>query len=132
MDAQTAASAYTQATFENAPPIKILHLMYEGALRFLEQAEALDPDTSPTEFNDRLSRADAVVSELRISLEPEHAPELAESLSSLYLFVEGRIRDAFLDRTTAPIPEARQVLQTLLDGWKQVVVQESELGSTGS
>lgn len=35
-----AAAAYKAARFENAPPLKLVQLMYEGALRFLDQAEA--------------------------------------------------------------------------------------------
>jgi flagellar protein FliS len=132
MNSASAASAYTQAKFENAPPIKIVHLMYEGAIRFIEQAEAIDPEVDAAGFTERLGRADAVVSELRISLEPVHAPELSERLNALYLFVEARIREALLECRVAPLPAAREVLETLFEGWKQLEVDASKLGRTGS
>jgi flagellar protein FliS len=120
MNQRSAASAYTQAAYENAPPLKIIHMLYEGAMRFLEQAETFDPAEDAASFTERLNRADAIISELRLSLQPEHAPELSAQLEELYLFVEQRIHEAFLDRTTAPLPAARGVLERLLEGWRGV------------
>ena len=120
MNLQSAASTYTRTAIDSAPPIKLVHMMYEGAIRFVEMAERFDPVQEPTQFAQALRRADAIVSELRVSLEYEHAPELANNLNSLYLFVEDRLRDAQLGRTREPLPAARQVLATLLDGWRQV------------
>ena len=62
------------------------------------------------------------MSELRLSLDHGSAPELSDKLNALYLFVEQEIRDAFLDRMVAPIANAKDVLNTLLDGWKQVEI----------
>ena len=130
MNSQSAASAYTKITYESAPPIKIVHMMYEGALRFIEQAESIDPEKEAAAFSDKLNRADAIVSELRISLEHSHAPELAAKLNSLYLFVEGQIREAFLDRTPAPLPSARGILETLLDAWRAIELDAADTESS--
>ena len=132
MNPETAASVYTRAKFDSAPPIKIVHMMYEGAIRLVEQAEQLDPESNPVPFTEKLNRADAIVSELRISLEPAHAPELAQQLNALYLFVESQMREAFLERTKAPLPAVRVVLGTLLDAWKAIDVADApRLGQTG-
>ena len=122
MNARSAADAYRQSSLDSAPPIKIVHMLYEGAVRFLDQAARLDPATSPEEFGNTLNRASAIVSELRISLEPEHAPELSAKLAALYLFVEERIVDARFEPSVEPLAAAREVLVKLLAGWKQVEV----------
>ena len=120
MESQSAASAYQEASFEHAPPLKIIHLMYAGALRFLDQAAQIDPQPNPEEFSDRLRRADAVVAELRMSLDHEVAPELCRDLSALYLFVERRIQDALLERTRDPLEGARDILVTLQGAWSSI------------
>ena len=120
MKSASLAAAYQESVIENAPPIKIVHMLYEGALRFLEQAEQLDPIEDLEAFTRSINRADAIISELRLSLDHECAPELTKSLDALYLFVEERIRTAFLDRKPEGIGEARSVLTTLLKGWKGV------------
>src|SRR6185503_10741839 len=45
-------------------------------------------------------------------------PEPATNLASLYGFAEERIREAMRAETPAPLAPARDVLTTLLDGWK--------------
>ncbi len=132
MHTQSAPSAYREAFYESAPPIKIIHLMYEGAMRFLDQAQHLDPARNAAEFTEKLGRAGAIVSELRLSLEAAHAPELVERLNSLYLFVEDRIRNALLERTAESIAAARAVLETLLDGWKRVELDSQAETSSAS
>jgi len=122
MNERSAASAYKEAIIENAPPIKVVHLMYEGALRLVATAQSLDPEKQFREYNESLNRAGAIVSELRLALEPEHSPELGVQLDSLYRFVEQQIREAFLERSTEPLNGVETVLQTLLDGWRQVEV----------
>ena len=126
MDAKTAASAYRESAYDNAPPLKIVHMLYGGALRFLEQAEAIDPEQDPHGFNDRLGRADGIVSELRLSLDHEKAPEVCRELSSLYLFVEDQVRRALLDHDVSAIRPARDVLATLDDAWRKIDVDPGQ------
>ncbi len=57
------------------------------------------------------------------SLETDVAPELCGQLERLYLFVEEQILQARERRADEPIESARKVLQTLLEGWKQVEVE---------
>jgi flagellar protein FliS len=118
----SAAAAYKAARYESAPPLRLVQLMYEGALRFLEQAEAAGAASELARFQERCLRARAVVSELRLSLDREQAPELAERLDALYLFAEAQICAALASESSAPLAHARDVLATLLDGWKRLEV----------
>jgi flagellar protein FliS len=121
--AAAAAAAYKSARVENAPPLKLVQMLYEGALRFLGEAEAGLVAGDRARFQERCLRADAIVTELRIALDASQAPELAERLESLYLFAGGEIRRALLEEATAPLAPARDVLTTLLDGWKALEVR---------
>lgn len=120
MNPHSAASLYRQEAFESAPPIKIVRMLYEGALKFLDRAEACDPNDPSSKFVHWLTRTDAVVSELRLSLAPEHAPEVAEQLEKLYLFCESQIQGALLERRVEYIPAIRDVLGTLLEAWSKI------------
>ena len=115
-----AAAAYRTAHFENAPPLKLVQMLYEGALRFLDQAEAALAAGQGARFQERCLRAVAIVAELRAALDPSQAPELAENLESLYLFAEEAIGKAMRTDSSAPLAPARDVLRTLLDGWKHL------------
>lgn len=119
----SAAAAYRSSHVENAPPLKLLHMLYEGALRFIEQASMAFQGEDGTRFTDRCMRAQAIVSELRMALDPGQAPDLAANLDQLYLFCEERLRSAVLDPALEPLEHAREVLVTLLDGWKSIEVE---------
>ncbi len=122
MSPRSAAGAYREASLEHAPPLKIVQLLYQGGLRFLEQAEqALGAGNSPR-FQERCLRAQAIVAELRLALDPAAAPELAEELRQLYLFTEAEISRALSTESAAPLAGVREVLSTLLDGWQRLDV----------
>lgn len=122
MSHRNVASTYAQTAIESAPPLKIIHLLYEGALRFLEQASAIDPKAQPQEYMRKLNRVQDIVSELRISLDPEPAPELAEKLTALYLFVEEQVYESISNADPELLRPAQNVLSTLLGAWKELEV----------
>jgi len=122
MSPDSAASAYREGALETAPPIKIVRLLYQGALSFLERALACDAGDPASEFVALVSRADAVVYELRLSLDSDRAPEIAVPLQQLYLFVEDQLQQAIRDRDPAPVVAARKVLATLYEAWSKVSV----------
>jgi flagellar protein FliS len=123
MNPNSAASAYKRASIEHAPPLKIVHMMYEGALRFLAQAGSIDPKTSYPAFQEKVHRTDAIVCELRASLQPTESGDVSHRLASLYVFVEDKLREALSEKSVEPLAAAREVLETLLDGWKQIDVE---------
>ena len=120
----TAAEAYLSSSVENAPPIKIVRLLYQGAIRFLGQAALEDSRDPRSKFIKLLSDADAIVAELRLSLDRSAgSPDVVENLESLYLFCEGEIQQAMLDRSAEPLGGAKAVLETLLEAWSKVEVE---------
>ena len=131
MQTRQAASAYKEAALETAPPIKIVHMLYEGAIRSLLQAEEAEREGPATEFQEKLRRADAIVCELRLCLDHEVAPDVARNLNALYLFVESQIQEAILERAIEPIDHARRVLTRLYEGWKAVEVPDPARSAEG-
>ena len=120
MDPHAAASAYRQESIENAPPVKIVRLLYQGALRFLDQAAQCDPGDPTSRFVHCVGRADAIVTELRLALERDQAPEISANLEQLYLYVESLLQRALVERSADQLPAARAVLVTLLEAWSKV------------
>ena len=122
---RSAASTYLQDAVENAPPVKVVHMLYQGALRFLDRAAECDPADPSSEFNHWIQRADAIVCELRLALDGESAPEISASLAQLYLFVESELQTALTERALEPVRNARTVIAKLHEGWQQVGIEAS-------
>lgn len=120
MNSHDAVRAYKTDTIENAPPLKLVRLLYQACLKHLDTALRADPADPASPFIDALSCADVVVSELRLALEKDHAPEISANLEQLYLFVEDTLQQAMRDRSAEGLAGARNVLATLLEAWTQV------------
>ena len=124
MDKLSAAETYRQSSIENAPPAKIVRLLFEGALRFLGQASAEDPEDPCSDFLYYVGKVDAIVSELRLAIDKELEDEVTQNLECLYLFCERELGLGALERTTQRLEGVRKVLEILLDAWRQVEVED--------
>ena len=123
MDPRAAVSAYKNDNIENAPPLKIVRMLYQAALRHIDAAVRCDAKDPSSTFIDALSKADAVVSELRLALEKDAAPDVSENLEQLYLFVESSLQTAMTERDGSGLTGAREVLATLLEAWSQLELE---------
>lgn len=123
MNPNHAAQTYRQSSVENAPPIKIVRLLFEGALRFIDRAAACDPHGQQREFAQWIARADAILTELRIALEREPSPEIASGLEQVYEFAQWELSQALQRHDIQPLASARKVLATLLEGWRSIELE---------
>jgi flagellar protein FliS len=114
------ADIYLENAVENAPPVKLVRMMVEGAVRFLDRAIASPTKPDRRAFVNWCQRSDAIVLELRLSLVPVEGSDLTTKLESLYLFCEERIGKALATDTHESLHEARKVLVTLLDAWQRI------------
>jgi len=119
-----AAEAYLTSSVENAPPIKIVRMLYQGAIRFVGQASLEDAKNPSSRFIEHLSSADAIVAELRLALsQGAQGGDVIDNLTQLYLFCESQLQTAMLERSADPLPSVKRVLETLLDAWQAVEVE---------
>lgn len=123
MHSKNPIAAYQEASLESAPPIKIVRLLYQSAIRRMEQARRMQLPKDATAFNEALAKADAIVTELRFSLDHRRSAELCQRLEGLYLFVEDQLGHALAERQSEALEPAVRIMRTLLDAWEQVEVQ---------
>ena len=126
MKAHSAADTYKAASVETAPPLKIVRMLYEGALRFLSRAE--DAGLKTPEGRTWVGRTDAIIKELRISLDPSRNQEICEQLQSLYLFCEDELDRALDEGDNAGLANTREILEILKDAWLQVGSAAPQMG----
>ena len=116
-------SAYKQSSLETAPPIKIIRLLYQSAIVRLEQAARLDPAVDGGRWNEAISKADAILAELRFALDHSASPELCGQLEALYLFCEDELGRAFGSRDASTLQPVIGILRNLLSAWEEVETQ---------
>ena len=118
-----AVARYRTTKLAVQSPLSSLIAVYEGAIRFLQTAVTCDAERNIAGRGAALSRAHAIVTELRAGLDHQVAPELAAQLASLYDFVQHQILQATLRNSASEVVPAIDVLERLLSAWREIAKQ---------
>lgn len=112
---------YKNVSINTASPQRRLFMLFDGAIRFCNQA------LSSMETNDLdgkgsfLGKAQAIVQELQASLRADLAPDLCANLSDLYIYIIALMTEANIQSTTKPVEECVALLTTVRDGFRQAL-----------
>ncbi|MFO0714195.1 MAG: flagellar export chaperone FliS [Sandaracinus sp.] len=115
-----AAIQYQQTRVSTASPVQVVISLYEGAIRFLKEAILAQGAHELGRRGVALSRAHAIVTELRVTLDHDRAPELSAQLDGLYDFVIDRINAATRGGDAALVEPALRVLTSLHSAWVEI------------
>jgi flagellar protein FliS len=72
------------------------------------------------QMNNRMQRAEAIINELRGTLNFEQGGEIAGRLESIYTFCQRHLLEARLQKDPAKIEAVMRLLAELRDAWEQV------------
>ncbi len=115
-----ALARYRTTQVQASSPLEQVVLLYDGAIRFMDAARAAIDRRDIPARRDALSRALAIVGELRSTLDMERGGEVAQSLDRLYGYVTTRLLDAAMHQNGQAIDECRKLFDTLREGWRTV------------
>ncbi|MEW6721161.1 MAG: flagellar export chaperone FliS [Thermodesulfobacteriota bacterium] len=112
--------AYRKATVDTSDNVKLVSLLFDGAVNFLKVARGKMEQRDIAGKGIYIGKATAIVGELSSSLNMEEGGEIARNLRRLYDFVLGRLLHANLKNDMKALNEAERVLETLRQGWKEM------------
>ena len=94
-------------------------MLYGGFLRFSAQAREAMVNNDLGTAGLRLSRAQDIATELRVTLDMSQGA-IAENLAALYVYVGERLTEARLKKDPAQIDAAVHVMSELRSAWAEV------------
>lgn len=104
-------------------------MLFEGAIRFLERAEGGfgidDPAEANQAIHNNIQRTQEILHELNVSLDLQSGGELAQTLRSLYEYMDRRLLESNLHKKSEGIVESRRHLTALRDAWAQMLQGQS-------
>jgi flagellar protein FliS len=115
-----AARSYQRTQVESRTPIELVVLLYDGALRFLDNARNAIERHDITARREAVSRALAIVSELQSTLDLERGGDVAKSLDGLYAHITFQLMEASRRRDVGPIDHCTRLVTTLRDAWADI------------
>lgn len=116
---QSGFNAYKKTastTIENKE--RILLMLYQGALNFVNRARKGIEENSPKMRGENISKILAIVTELDCALDKEVGGELAENLSGLYRYIMNRLTIANVKNDTGALDEVEKLLIELKEGFE--------------
>ncbi|MEK4248265.1 flagellar export chaperone FliS [Paenibacillus sp. FSL W7-1287] len=112
--------AYQKNKYETASPHRLITMLYEGAIRYTNQAIKLMHSDDISGSNAAIQRAQDIVYELISCLNFDQGKEIAENLNALYtytieLYVKGNI-----EKNINHLEEANGIISELKSAWEQM------------
>jgi flagellar protein FliS len=112
---------YLKTQIQTASREQLVLLLYDGAIRFSDQAKdrlaARDYDGA----HGLLIRAQNIVLELLYALDRKTGGEVAEKLAGLYTYCYSRLVEANVHHLTSKVDESNTVLRELREAWAKAI-----------
>lgn len=112
--------AYRQTTVATASPLDLVIMLYDGAIRFLEQAKKAMAASDYSRQNENLTKAQRIITELSVCLDLDRGGELARNLMSLYIYMNNRLAEANISDDQSALDEVAGNMRELREAWATV------------
>ena len=114
---QQAAQNYLKTKVFTATPEQLQLMLYDGALRFGEQARlALEKKNYEQSFT-MISKVQKIITEMNSTLKHDIFPELCGKLASLYNYVYRKLVEANVEHKLESLDEALKLLRFQRETW---------------
>ena len=111
---------YKNAGVETVSPVQLVVKLYDGALRFLTQADQAIANNDFSTRGRSLSKAHAIISELQSTLDTRHAPDLCRELDRLYEYVLHQITQCAVTGKADLLKSPLRILTELRGAWAEL------------
>jgi flagellar protein FliS len=117
--------SYRKVATQTATPGQLVLMLYDGAIRFLEQAltgfNYKDPLLFNQTINNNILRAQAIIHEMNATLNMEAGGEVSINFRRLYDYLYRRLTVANRTKQKEPIEETISRLRVLRDSWAEML-----------
>lgn len=111
---------YQQAQVETANPLDLIIMMYDGALKFLNQAKMAIEEKKIEPAHNAIQRAHRIIDELNFSLNMEAGGEVAENLRRFYQYIDTELTKANLKKDPKTIDRIMGLLSEMKSSWVEL------------
>ncbi|WCF07935.1 flagellar export chaperone FliS [Paenibacillus thiaminolyticus] len=112
--------AYQKNKYETASPHKLILMLYNGALTFINQAESALSDGNHSSAHQYILKVQDIIYELIACLNERDGGEIAKNLKNLYLYVIDQLVQANIQKKIEPLAEARTVIKSIKEAWEAI------------
>jgi len=108
--------AYRHNEISTASRLRLIVMMYDGVIRFLEEYKKRLEDGDIAGRGIYLTKAQRIIGELQESLNKKHGGEVSQNLENLYNFINSSLTQANIDGNAVNIDHSITILQNATHG----------------
>jgi flagellar protein FliS len=112
-------AAYQEQAVLTASPGQLVVMLYDGAIRFLRQADAAMGEQAVAHSHDRMNRAEAIIDELLSTLDMSQG-SIAQNLEGIYVFWKKLLWEVRLERDRDKLAILIRQIANLREAWAQI------------
>lgn len=117
LSVSAAAARYRGVQVATCSALQLLVMLFDGAIRFIGEAEAAIGVRDHARAGERIGKAHAILAELASTLDRSQAPELSDNLLGIYSFCMGHLLEANLHQDPRRLAEVAAALTPLREGF---------------
>lgn len=117
------ANEYRKASVGSATPLQLVIMLYDGALRFIQQGRHAIQTRDIERQNESLQKAQRILSELICCLDMDKGGEIASNLFAIYTYVYNELVLANMNDDARTLDRCAKILSDLRSSW---VILESQ------
>ncbi|HMO16819.1 MAG TPA: flagellar export chaperone FliS [Oligoflexia bacterium] len=126
MYSKLAHQQYTSVHVTTIDKGRLLLMLFDGCMKFLKHAKVgLETNDIP-KFAKFLSKSQAIISELMITLDFEKGGDIARELDRLYDFMLYYLTEANLEKSPDKVQKVIDLLETIAMAYREVIEGESK------
>ncbi len=110
---------YQQNSFNTASPGELTLMLYNGCLKFINQAKKAIRDNQVELKNINIIKAQKIISELMVTLNMDI--EISKDMMSLYEFINRQLIEANIKNSVSQLDIAEELVTDFRDAWKQAI-----------
>jgi flagellar protein FliS len=111
--------AYHNDKITTASPAELTLMLYEGAIRFCNQAIAAIGKNDIQGAHNNIRKVEKIIMEFQSTLNDKY--EVAQDFHKVYDYMLSCLRDANTKKNAADVEECAKHLRTMRDTWKEVM-----------
>lgn len=112
-------AAYAKNKVMTASPAELTLMLYEGAIKFCNIAITAIEKSNFEQANTNIQKVENIISEFQATLNTKYP--IAKDFNNVYVYIQQRLLEANLQKSTEILEEVLKHLRTLRDTWKEVM-----------
>jgi len=121
MYSKLAHKQYTNVHISTVDRGRLLLMLYDGCIKFLRHAKSGLETKDIPKFARFLSKAQAIISELMLTLDFERGGEIAKDLDRIYDFALFYLTEANLEKSPEKVQKVIELIETIASAYRDII-----------